>query len=71
MARTKIGSEKSRDTNNPSSLSAAIQSVADAQQALQLYMKERADQNLANSGLLVPMRDLKSVETKLKSYVKN
>lgn len=71
MARMKNAPEMSGADKKIDSLTEAIKAVQDAQQAIQRYMTERTRQNLANTGLLVPMRDLKGVESKLKSYVKN
>ena len=34
-------------------------------------MKQRTAKQLANAGLLMPLRMLKEVESKLKTYVKN
>lgn len=52
-------------------LGSAIEAVRNAQIAIGRYMKQRADSHLANAGLQTPMRVLREVEAKLKSYVKN
>lgn len=62
---------QTKSVTEDNSLIAAIEAVRGAQAAIGRYMKQRADAHLANSGLQTPMRVLKEVEAKLKSYVKN
>lgn len=54
-----------------SELGSAISSVKDARVAVERYMKQRAEKQLTNNGLLLPLRLLNEVEAKLKSYVKD
>lgn len=49
-------------------LAETIAAVRKAQRSLRLYMQERTGRSLTNSGLMIPMRDLKGIEVKLKSY---
>lgn len=62
---------QTKSVTEDNSLIAAIEAVRGAQAAIGRYMKQRADAHLANTGLQTPMRVLKEVEAKLKSYVKN
>ena len=52
-------------------LASAINAIQDAQVSVRRYMKQRTAKQLANAGLLMPLRMLKEVESKLKTYVKN
>lgn len=52
-------------------LKSAIIAVQGAQESVRRYMKQRTAKHLANAGLLMPLRMLKEVESKLKTYVEN
>lgn len=69
----KKGGDATRTENAATAdyLAAAIDAVQTAQTSIGRYMKQRADAHLANTGLQTPMRMLKEVDAKLKTYVKN